>query len=165
MKTSKKFLFILLPIIVFVVAIDLITKSLASSHISYGETISAIPYIFNFTYLENVGAAWNIFSGNRALLIVISVIFIIILVLFYVFERKNGVLFHVGCALIFGGAVGNMIDRIFLGYVRDFIQFAFWKSFPVFNIADAMLTIGVVIVLIYYVLSLTRKKDAKDIQN
>lgn len=161
MKINKKFLFILIPIFIGVLAFDLLTKEFLAGKLALGGVQEFIPGLINFTYVENDGAAWNIFSGDRTFLIIISVAFILLLGLFYFFERKNGVLFHIGLAMILGGAIGNMIDRIFIGVVRDFIQFDFWKSFPVFNIADAALTIGVVVVVIYYILSLfKRKKNA-----
>ena len=162
MKINKNFFFIVLPIFVAMLVFDLVTKEFIAGAIALGEQKSFIPGLFNFTYVENDGAAWNVFAGNRAFLIVISVVFILLLGVFYFFERKNGVLFHVGAGLIFAGAVGNMVDRIFIGIVRDFIQFDFWKSFPVFNIADAALTIGVVIVVLYYILSLFKRgKNAR----
>ena len=163
MKINKKFFFIVLPIFVGMLIFDLLTKEFIAGSIALGEQKSFIPGLFSFTYVENDGAAWNIFAGNRTFLIIISVIFIILLGVFYFFERKNGVLFHVGAGLIFAGAVGNMVDRIFIGIVRDFSQFDFWRSFPVFNIADVALTIGVVIVVIYYIITLFKRgKNARE---
>ena len=162
MKINKKFLYILLPIFVVLLVVDLITKEYIAGSIAVGEYRDFIPGVLSFTYVENNGAAWNIFAGNRAFLIIISVLFVILLGVFYFFERKNGVLFHIGAGLILSGAVGNMVDRIFIGIVRDFIQFDFWKSFPVFNIADAALTIGVVLIVIYYIISLCKRgKNAR----
>ena len=86
---------------------------------------------------------------------------------FYAYENKNGALYQVGMGLVFAGALGNLIDRIALGYVRDFIQFDFWRSFPIFNVADICLCIGVVILLIYYIIRLVkeRKNARKDKNN
>lgn len=159
MKINKKFLFILLPICLGIIVIDLVSKELIASSYALGESNNIIPKLINFTYVQNFGAAWNILSGNRAFLIIISLVFIACLVLFYFFERKNGVLFQVGCGLIIGGALGNMVDRIFIGYVIDFIQFDFWQSFPVFNVADMALTIGVVCVILYYIISLFKRGE------
>ncbi len=162
MKINKKLLFIVLPIVVAVLVLDLISKQYIAMAIPMYEIRPFIGGIFNFTHYENTGAAWNIFAGNQVFLIIISVFFIALICVFYFLERKNGTLFHIGIALIFGGAVGNMIDRVFLGFVRDFIQFDFWRSFPVFNLADAALTIGVVLVVLYYILSIFKRgKNAK----
>ena len=159
MKINKKFVFLVLPILAGVLVIDLLTKQYIAMPIPLYEIRQIIPGLINFTHYENDGAAWNIFSGDRTFLIIISIVFIILLGVFYFFERKNGVLFHISIALIFGGAIGNMVDRFFLGYVRDFIQFDFWKNFPVFNVADMALTIGVVIMIVYYVISLFKRGE------
>ena len=158
MKINKRFLFVAIPIIVGVLIFDLVTKEVAMAIPLY-EIRSFIPGILNFTHYENDGAAWNIFAGNQALLIVISVVFIALISTFYFFERKNGVVFHIGIALILGGAIGNMVDRVFIGIVRDFLQFDFWRSFPVFNIADVALTIGVVLVIVYYFIGLFKRGE------
>lgn len=161
LKINKKILFLLLPIIAGVILIDLLTKQFICAKTQNTGTYSFLPGVLNFTYVENLGAAWNIFSGNRAFLIIISVVFLILLTGFYYLERKQGVLFQISCALIFGGAIGNMIDRIFLGYVRDFVQFDFWRNFPVFNFADACLCVGVVLLVIFYFISLFKEKKCK----
>ncbi len=158
----KKLLFLVLPIFAGILVADLVTKEFIAGTIPLYEIRTFIPGIINFTHYENDGAAWNIFSGNRAFLIIVSIVFIALLVVFYYFERKNGALFHIGIGLIFGGAVGNMVDRIFLGTVRDFIQFDFWRSFPVFNVADIALTIGAMIIVLYYIIRLfKRSKNAR----
>jgi len=163
LKINKKFFFLVLPVFVAILVIDLLTKKFVAEPMALNGISVFIPGLINFTYIENYGAAWNIFSGNSVFLIVISIAFILLLIVFYFFERKNGTLFHISIALIFGGAVGNMVDRVFLGYVRDFIQFDFWKSFPVFNVADIALTIGVVLMLIYYVLGIFKRgKNARE---
>ena len=161
MKVNKRFLFILLPIFAGVILLDLLTKHFICNVTQFTGSYSVIPGLFNFTYVENLGAAWNMFSGNRVFLIIISVVFIVFLGGFYFLERKQGTLFQVGCGLIFGGAIGNMVDRIALGYVRDFIQFDFWRAFPVFNFADVALCVGVVIVLLHFIISLFREKKCE----
>ena len=133
MKINKLFFVLIIPIFAGVVLADLLTKTFIADGLN-GEIVNFIPGIFNFIYVKNYGAAWSIFSGNRLFLMIISIVFIVMLCLFYVIESKRGKLFHIGIALILGGAVGNLIDRIVLGYVRDFIQFDFWKSFPVYII-------------------------------
>ena len=155
MKINKLIYFVVLPVLVSIIAIDLLTKSFIAEKLN-GNVIVAIPGIFNFTYVQNYGAAWSIFSGSKLFLILISFIFIVLLSIFYIFENKRGALFQVGIGLMLGGAIGNLIDRIALGYVRDFVQFDFWKTFPVFNIADVAITIGVVLIAISLLVSLIK---------
>ena len=163
LKINKLFFFVVLPVFAGVLLTDLLTKTFIAEELN-GSTVSVIPYIFNFTYVQNYGAAWSIFSGSRVFLTIISFVFLIILAVFYVIENKRGPLFQVGIGLLFAGAVGNLVDRIALGFVRDFIQFDFWKSFPVFNIADSAITIGVVLLAIHFVISIFRgNKNEKSI--
>lgn len=157
MKINKFFLFIVLPVFIGALAIDLITKSIASTSLANGG-VEAIPYLFNFKYVQNYGAAWSMFSGKTVLLLVMAVVFIVALSVFYVYENKNGALFQVGIGLVFAGAFGNLIDRLFLGYVRDFIQFDFWQTFPIFNIADICLCVGVAILALYYIIKLIKER-------
>ena len=126
MKINKKFLYILIPVFVGIVVFDLLTKEYIANAMIGQESKNFISGLFNFTYVENNGAAWNMFAGNRTFLIIISLIFVVLLGLFYFLERKNGTLFHIGAGLIFGGAIGNLVDRICIGFVRDFIQFDFY---------------------------------------
>jgi len=157
LKVNKRFLYILIPVFVGIIVFDLLTKEFIAEAMMGEGNKSFISGLINFTYVENNGAAWNMFAGNRVFLIIISFVFVALLGFFYFLERKNGALFHIGAGLIFGGAIGNLVDRIFIGFVRDFIQFDFWKDFPVFNIADAALTIGVVLVVLYYVILLFKR--------
>lgn len=90
---------------------------------------------FYLTTTTNTGAAFSLFQGQRYVLIVISII-VIFFILKYYKEKK----YQFPLTLILAGTIGNLIDRIFLGYVRDFIDLKFW---PVFNIADTIITVGV----------------------
>lgn len=147
MKLKNKY--ILLPLIVIaVIMLDLVTKILFGD-ISYTEII---PYLINFeTNHGNTGAAWGILSGELWLLIIISLLFIgIMITLDLVFKRKSA-LYTIAFSFILGGAVGNLIDRIFLGYVRDFINFTFLPSFPTFNLADSFLCMGVTLMCVYLI--------------
>ena len=73
-------------------------------------------------------------------------------------EKKKSWLFIVTFAFLFAGCLGNLYDRIVFGYVRDFIQFAFWQSFPIFNFADTFLTIGIIMFIIYLLIPLFKKQ-------
>ena len=104
--------------------------------------------IFTIELVRNYGAAFNIFSGSRIFLSFISVISTIILS-YFIFIKENKTINKYGLSLILAGSIGNGIDRILNGYVIDFIKIKF-VDFPVFNIADIVINIGVFILIISY---------------
>ena len=124
------------------IIIDQIVKYHISTHYLVGTSSVIIPKFFNITYAENTGAAFSILSNNTMLIIIIS--FILLFVLYkYVFvgNKYNGVKM-----LILGGILSNLIDRVFRGYVIDYLDFnIFGYSFPIFNIADICIVIGCVL--------------------
>lgn len=133
-------------IIAAIIAIDQFSKSLAVAHLMNDVTITVIPRFLSFTYVENFGIAFGMFKNQR-LFFIISTIIIAALVLFFIFKTYRKQVFLSLClSLIFGGAVGNLIDRIRLGYVVDFIHFHFFP--PVFNLADSAIVIGAIILSI-----------------
>ena len=132
------------------VGIDQLTKALISTSYSIGESHVIIPHLINFSYIRNEGAAWGIFSNNRWIFIVISAILIIILPIILYKFRKLHFLFGFSLSLIIGGAIGNMVDRVFFGSVIDFIEFEF-INFPIFNFADICVTVGAVLMFIYLI--------------
>lgn len=140
---------VLLVISALLVAADQVSKYFISAHLPRGEQIRVIPYLFNFTYVENKGAAWGMLANNRWIFIVISSIAIAAIALVLLYTAKNKKFFVASLVLIFAGGIGNMIDRTANGYVVDFIQFDFFQSFPVFNVADSYVTIGGAMLLIY----------------
>ena len=98
----------------------------------------------------NSGAAWGFLSGAPWLLVVFAVIFIAAVLVFDIkFKGNSSAVYSVGVAFVLGGTVGNLIDRIFLGGVRDFLQFDFWPGFPIFNVADSFIFVGCILLLIY----------------
>ncbi len=104
--------------------------------------------IFTITSVRNYGAAFNIFSGSRIFLSFISIISTIIL-FYFIFRKENKLINNYGLSFILAGSIGNGIDRIINGYVIDFIQIKF-INFPVFNIADIVINLGVLILIISY---------------
>lgn len=126
-----------------IVAADQITKYVAVSKLRAVHSIEIIPGFFNLSYVENPGAAWGILEGQRYLLVIFSLASLAFIM--WKREKLFGHLrFHaVLPVLICGGIVGNMIDRIRLSRVIDFLDFhAFGKHFPAFNIADSAICIG-----------------------
>lgn len=141
-----------LLITVVIVALDLWTKSLAVASLDYAQPVTLLP-ILDFTLLYNYGAAFSFLSTaggwQRWLFTLIALSVSIVLVIWILrLDRKEQWL-AVSLALILGGAVGNLYDRMTLGYVVDFIHFH-WNNryFPAFNIADAAITTGAIMMLI-----------------
>ena len=153
---------VLLGIVVAILVLDLTTKYVLDATLSFSETKTIIPYLFNFKLVHNIGAAWGVLAGKQMFLIGLSLVFLSVFIVYYVKEKNKTWLLNITFGFLIGGCLGNLYDRIFIGYVRDFIQFAFWQSFPVFNFADVALTIGVVLFVIYLVLYFVRlKKEEK----
>lgn len=129
-------------IIAAIIAADQFSKSLAVANLMDKASITVIERILSFTYVENVGIAFGLFKNQR-LFFIISTSLIAIVVLYFIFKMYKKHLFISIClSMIFGGAIGNLIDRIRLGYVVDFIHFRFFP--PVFNIADSAVVVGAI---------------------
>ena len=130
--------------------IDQVTKYLISSNYALYESHKIIDGVLNFTYIQNRGAAWGMFSEHRWVFLVITSAALIAMPYILYKYRKEHFLFGFSLSLVISGAVGNMIDRVFLGYVVDFIEAAF-ISFPVFNFADCCVTVGAALLFVYFV--------------
>jgi signal peptidase II len=122
------------------------------------QVIRAIPGLINFVYVKNTGAAFSILSESTGILGIISILFCLGVLAYWYFRRPEHILMKTSLTLLFAGALGNAIDRIFRGYVVDFIETAF-IDFPVFNVADIAITCGAVIMAIYIIFF---DKDEKD---
>lgn len=131
-----------------VLILDQISKNLIEAFLHLNEVIKIIPNFFYFTYVNNYGAAWNIFNNKTYLLIGITGIVLIVLIRYMnTFKYNNRNIISFG--LLFGGITGNLIDRLFLGYVRDFLDFKIFSyNFPVFNISDTAIFIGTILLII-----------------
>ena len=134
---------------VFLIA-DYITKYFINTNIDLGATFFSIPYLVDFTYVRNTGAAFSMLSGKLPFLSFISVAFCIAVVIYWIIKKPKHPLLCTALSMMFSGALGNAIDRIFYGYVVDFIAVKF-IDFPVFNIADIAITLGAVFVIIYLI--------------
>ncbi len=134
--------------VVMVVFLDRATKTFFSKILSVGETIPVIKDIFHFTLVHNTGMAFGLFRDHGIVFIIIPIIAIALLVYNIYYYRENENLsrsYIFAFSLIMGGAIGNLIDRIQIGHVIDFLDF---RVFPVFNVADSAITVGAVIILI-----------------
>ncbi len=152
-------------IIVLIVAADLLTKYLLTPLMQQaGGSLPLIPNVLDLTYVENTGASFGIFQNSVVLFIIVTGIVLAAGITFMIRTRKmQSVFLKISLSLVIGGAFGNFYDRIVLGFVRDFIDFkmlSFWKW--IFNIADAALVIGAILLGIY-VLFIYKEKDGKSV--
>jgi signal peptidase II len=132
-----------------VILLDQITKWLIVSRMEYGESIQIIDNILYITSHRNRGAAWGILQGQMWLFYVITLIVIVGIIIYIQKAAKNKWLMGLSLGLMLGGAIGNFIDRVVRKEVVDFIHtFIFGYNFPVFNIADSALCIGVILLMI-----------------
>lgn len=146
--------------IVAVVVLDQLTKFLVVANIPYGATMPFIGELLQLTYIHNTGASFSILEGNVTFLIVFSLVVLAILGYAW-FTTARGDKFSGFCyALIIGGAIGNLIDRVRLGYVVDFLK---WPNFPVFNIADCALVVGVILLAIGMIREIIMEKKAESV--
>ena len=141
------FLYILF-ILIFVV-IDQIIKSTVVNNIALNQVIVLIRNFFNLTYVRNYGAGFSILQNATVFLSLISIVACVVLFYYLIKTDKKDIVSKISYLLIISGAIGNLIDRLKLGYVIDFLDFKiFGYDFPVFNIADCYITIGCFILII-----------------
>ena len=133
----------MLLLVLFIILLDQIIKYFVSTNMFLGQSIPVLPQIFHLTYIQNPGAAFGILENQRYLFILIAAVLIVAVIYFYKKILQLSKLFQVGIALLFGGAIGNMIDRIFIGRVIDYMDFRIW---PVFNLADIAIVSGCAII-------------------
>lgn len=135
-------------IAVFVLIIDQVSKSLIEIFFKLNESVPVIKNFFSITVVHNTGGAWSIFSDHSYLFIIASIIAIVLLIKF-MFGFKNNFRNNLAFGFLFGGIFSNLADRVFLGYVRDFLNFKlFGYDYPIFNIADVAIVAGVILLIV-----------------
>ncbi len=140
---------IIFILVCFLILLDQLSKNFIVNHFSLGESKEVITNFFSISSHRNRGAAWGILQDSRLFFLVVTVIFIAILT-YYLFKQKNTLSsFDKGTfALIYGGAIGNFIDRLTRHEVVDFLDFRiFAYDFPIFNLADCFICVGVLFLL------------------
>ncbi len=146
---------------ILIVAFDQITKILCSSYFELGEAKNVISGILSFQYVYNEGAAFGILEGARVFFIIITIVVLVGLIYYLLKSRPQSRLEKWALATMAGGAIGNFIDRVYFGYVRDFIRVDFIE-FPVFNIADCFVCIGAGLYILYAFSDMFKKKEEKE---
>ena len=140
------------------ILMDQISKYIIVKTMNIGESISVIGEVLQITSHRNYGAAWGMLQNQMIFFYIITIIVLIALIYFYYKEAADNLLMQCGIMLIFAGAIGNFIDRLFRGNVVDFIDTKIINyDFPIFNVADSCLTIGVFILL--YELLFNQKEE------
>ena len=134
-------------IIILLIGIDQISKLLALNYLKDIRSIPIIQNVFHLTYVENRGAAFGMFQNNQIIFIIVALV-ASIYGLYYLHTKKVDTVGKVGILLIISGAIGNLIDRVRLGFVVDYFDFRIiWEY--VFNIADIFVVLGTILLCIY----------------
>lgn len=150
----------MLYVLLFIAAIasDQWLKYWVVNHLAVGESMPFIPHILQLERLHNYGAAWSSLTGKTALLVALTSVMLIGIAVLLARKTVRHPLGVTACVLILGGGIGNMIDRIALGYVVDMFDLLLFE-YPVFNLADCYVVVGAILGSIYY-LWLYEKYDA-----
>ncbi|WP_251672267.1 signal peptidase II [Limosilactobacillus reuteri] len=144
---------IAIVIILILTICDQLLKSWVASSIVLGGSKQLIPGIIELTNLRNSGAAWSIFEGQQTFFTIITIVAIIVIG-YFIWQYCKNIPMLIGLSLIMAGTIGNFIDRLRQGYVVDMFETTF-INFPIFNIADMCLTIGV----IWLIICILKEKD------
>jgi signal peptidase II len=131
-----------------IVAVDQFTKFVVLENIALYEKVPFLPGFLGFTYVRNTGGAWSMFSGMMWLFVLVFAVLTVLIFVEYFWKRMPFTNFERWCiAAIYGGGLGNIIDRVRLGYVVDMIETEF-ITFPVFNVADCFITCGSIAMIV-----------------
>ena len=141
------------------VVMDQLVKFLVRANIPLGEGVPFIPHILQLTYYQNTGAAFSIFEQHTWILTLISAAASVLLIVLLAKRTFNHPFAMVSLALVLAGAVGNLIDRLFLGYVTDMFQTLF-MNFPIFNVADICIVCGGIAFCVYFLLFCKEEEKA-----
>jgi len=135
-----------ISLLLALIFLDQISKFWVVQNFVFSESRALIPGILHLTYHVNTGAAFGFFDNSTHFLIIASIVFVVLIV-YYLMTKPVESIVRTSCIAILAGAIGNLIDRLRLGYVIDFIDLRVW---PIFNIADSCITLGVVVILIHH---------------
>ncbi len=128
-----------------VLALDQVSKWLVVSHLAWGQSVPE-EGIFRFTYVRNTGGAFGLFPNQNAALIGTAIVGAFALAVLYRYRGSQSLLLRLVSGMQLGGALGNLADRVRLGYVVDFFDWGFW---PVFNVADSSITVSLILLAAY----------------
>lgn len=153
---KKRDIFIILSLII----LDQISKFLIVSNFNVYDKLVIIKNFFKFEYVQNTGISFGLFSGSRIVIILATIL--VIGYMIYDFIHSKNKIHKVSCILILSGALGNLIDRVFRGYVVDFISFTLFNhEMAIFNIADICVVFGISLYIILMFVE-GKSKDGKN---
>ena len=130
--------------------LDQWVKHYVTVHIPLGEAQPLLPGLVELRTVHNYGAAWSSFSGMRWLLVIVTGCIVLAVLALLVRRMVRHPLGVCACCLIVSGGLGNILDRVRLGYVVDMLHLEFWPSYPVFNVADICVVCGALLGAVYY---------------
>ncbi len=142
-----------------VLALDQTTKAVVRSSLPLGEVRRLLPGLLDLTHVRNIGAAFGLLPGRQPVFIAVSVVVLVVLAGYWRRARPASAIIVLPLSLIAAGAVGNLIDRIALGRVTDFLSFAF-VDFPVFNVADVSIVCGTAVLIVWLLFAPPAADDA-----
>lgn len=130
-----------------IAALDQLFKWLVITYLKPIGTVKVFGDVFKLTYVENRGVAFGMFQGMQWIFVILTVIMLIAIIVYMFKKRPRGNFFYITAAMIIGGGIGNLIDRVLYGYVIDYLSLSFFP--PVCNFADYCITIGVFLLALY----------------
>ncbi|WP_017548465.1 signal peptidase II [Salinicoccus carnicancri] len=145
----------------FLIGLDQLTKFLVVTRMEEGESIPVLGKYLAITSHRNSGAAWGMLQGQMIFFYIITVVVLAILVYVYIREAKDNLLLQTAIVMLAAGSFGNFIDRILFQEVVDFVDvLLIFYDFPIFNVADSALTVGVVLMIVEFFFMGKGEKDA-----
>lgn len=153
--------FLALIIGAVIAVVDQIIKYFVSTYLQPVGTVNVIDNLFNLTYVENRGVAFGMFTDMRWVFVALTSVMIALIIIYMFKKRPTGKFLYITSGLIIGGGIGNLIDRIFYGYVIDYLSLSFFP--PVCNFADYCITAGTVMLVVYLLFFSNLSNDEKRI--
>ena len=165
---NRKNFLLLVSIVAFSsIALDQISKFIVNMTVKFGNTKEIISDFFSITNARNYGAAWSIFWEKRIYLILIALAALAFVIFLLYREKTNTKYKAIYYGLLIGGIVGNLIDRVFLGYVIDFLDFKFFGyNYPIFNFSDVVIVISVLLICVecFFPKSMFEEKKTDEVE-
>lgn len=155
-----------LAVIAVILVADLLSKKYVWNFLDQNGVQENVIGLFNLVKVKNEGAGFGIFQGKTIGLTIVTFIVVIAICAYLFFALKETEWLRISLVFITAGGIGNIVDRIAFGYVRDFIQFSFWDNFPVFNVADSFVTVGAFMLVVVLIVMLVQegKKNQKEFE-
>ncbi len=140
-------------LLIVILTLDLVTKHYMAKFLIGKSSYPFINGFMDFVFVKNYGASFGILNGKTVLLTVVVIVSLILLVALWVYLREQNAAIRLSLVFLIAGGIGNLVDRIAFGYVRDFLHFTFF-DFPVFNVADSFVVIGSFMLAIALIVSI-----------